>query len=455
MTTDPQLIAAVRYGYGLPLPAGAPVEAGAMIAALQGPDHAAARYPAAGMAEVVPLWARIEAARIAAKERPEDRQAQKAARRAVQEGLALQLAGAQAALARALDSPDGLRERLSAFWCNHFTVTSRGRNQHALPTALMTDAVRPHLAGRFADLLTACVTHPAMLLYLDQANAIGPNSRRGRRSGRGLNENLAREVLELHTMGAGAGYRQTDVRELAELFTGLTVTIDRGFGFDAARAEEGAETVLGRTYGAEGMEPVRAVLADLALRPETARHLCTKLAAHFLADPPDPGAVAAMVAEWERTGGEIAAVMAALLAHPAAWAPPGAKARAPFDWLAACLRALGLSGAEVAAMRPDVFRRQILEPMGAMGQPWQGAAGPDGFADRAEDWITPLRLAARIAWAMEAPGRLVAAMPAPEALAARAFAGAPPPRLIWAATRAESRREGVGIVLAAPDFVRR
>jgi len=462
---EQQTVAALRFGYGLPLPAGAPTAPPAMLDALAGPDAMAARYPLPGTAEAM---ARMEAFDDAARDRRRARRAQmqgagaeaieaayKAAGDAINTAWA---AGSAAQIACALDAPDGFRERLVFFWADHFAVAPRGASQRELPLALMGEAIRPHVAGRFAEMLTAVVTHPAMLIYLDQVTSFGPGSVQGSRKARGLNENLARELLELHTLGVGAGYSQTDVRELAELLTGLTIRPGVGFRFIRQRAEPGAEIVLGESYPEnreDGLVPVRAALQALALRPETARHLARKLAVHFVADAPDPGLVAAMEAAWIDSGGDLLAVYAALLAHPAAWAPVGAKARQPYDFTLAGLRALGIGGAAVMALEPARLRRLILGPQGVMGQPWQAPPGPDGWPEAAEDWITPQGLGARIRWAMEVPPRLVADLPDPRAFVARALGEAAGERLTWAAGAAESRPEGVGLVLASPDFNRR
>jgi uncharacterized protein (DUF1800 family) len=359
---------------------------------------------------------------------------------------------ARVALARALDAPDPVRERLVWFWSDHFTTAARSRADAGLPAALVEEAIRPHLAGRFGAMLRAVIRHPAMLRYLDQAESFGPASRVGRRRGRGLNENLARELLELHTIGTG--YSQADVRELAELLTGLTVG-KQGFRFDPRRAEPGPEEVLGRLYAGEGMAPVEALLADLALRPETARHLARKLAVHFVADEPDPGLVGDLAEVWRATGGDLPAVHAALLAHPAAAEGPARKVRLPFEFVAAALRGLGVTGAEVSALPLRALRRGLVAPLAAMGQPWQRPPGPDGWPEAPEDWITAPRLAARIGWAMAMPARMRRELPDPAAFAratlgARAEAG-----LLTAVSRAESRAEGLGLVLASPAFNRR
>jgi len=256
-------------------------------------------------------------------------------------------------------------------------------------------------------------------------------------------------------MGVGAGYSQADVRQMARLLTGLDATAEEGFVFRPERAEPGAELVLGRVYGGPGLAPIHAVLHDLGARPETAVHIARKLAVHFVSDLPDAGMVAQMAAAYRDSGGDLIAVYAAMLGHPAAWDGVLHKARQPVDFMQSALRALGVDGAQVLRMRDGVFRRMVLAPMALMGQPWRGPNGPDGWPEAVENWITPQGLAGRIGWAMTAPGRLVAAMPDPRDFAAQALGTAAPERLIWAAARAESAREGVGLVLASPAFNRR
>lgn len=451
-----ETVAALRFGFGLPLPAGAPVVPDAMLAALARSDAMAARWPMAGGREVL---ARIEAFEDASQARRRvgdaaSLAAYKAAGAAINAG---QAAAARALIARALDAADGFRERLALFWADHFTVAVQSASGRELPAALLTDAIRPNLTGRFADLLIAVETHPAMLIYLDQHRSIGPNSVVGKRKGRGLNENLAREMLELHTLGVGAGYTQDDVRQLAELLTGLALRPGEGFRFLRQWAEPGAEVVLGLSYAEaeDGMVPIRAVMTNLALRPETARHIAGKLAVHFTADVPDEGLVSAMAEAWRTGGGDLMSVYAALLGHPAAWVPVGAKVRPPVEFVIAGLRALGLAGADVMALDDRLLRRLVMDPQAAMGQPWQAPRGPDGWPEAAADWITPQGLAARVRWGMEAPGRLVPMLPDPRGLVDWALDDAAEGELVWAAGAAESRAVGVGLVLASPGFNRR
>jgi uncharacterized protein (DUF1800 family) len=451
-------ITAMRFGYGLPLPEGAPVDAGAMLAALAGPDRMRARFSVPDTARALALSDAVK--QMQKSTRGMDGTARKAALATVVDAVNMAaLDCARAAVARALDNPDGLRERLVQFWSDHFAVSRKGVFHHAvLPSALVEDAIRPNLSAPFAQMLVAVTTNPAMLIYLDQDASYGPRSTEGLRRKRGLNENLAREILELHTLGVGARYDQTDVRELAELLTGLSYTPGAGFVFLPERAEPGPEVVLGRTYGKlrdAGATPILAVLGDLAVRPETAQHIARKLAVHFLADDPDPAAVAVIADAWIHSGGDLGDVTAALLRHPAAWAPPGGKVRQPFDYVVAGLRAIGVTGDEVMAMDWKRFRRWILVPMATMGQRWQMPRGPDGWPEAAEDWITPQALAARLRWSLEVPAALAAGMPDPRELVRTVLADAASPTTVTVASRAETLAEGVGLVLASPEFNRR
>ncbi len=442
MTLDTEA-AAIRWGFGLP--AGRTPDD--MLARLAGPDRAAEMWPGGTLSRLGPVRAAYQAARKA-----KDAAAQKAAQRQADQ-LALQ--GVQAAFARAVGSDDPLRERLVTFWADHFTTSRRNRVEAALPGILIDEAIRPHVAGRFSDMLRAVITHPGMLIYLNQEASFGPESRKGHRRDKGLNENLARELLELHTLGVGALYSQTDVRELAELLTGLAVDPGEGFVFDAARAEPGPETVLGVTYAGKGMQPVLQALADLAARPETAAHIARKLVVHFVADNPDPGLVASVTARWLDTGGDLLAVVRALVLHPHAMLPGVGKARQPYDFIVAAFRALEVTPANVLAADAKTIKRLVLDPLAAMGQPLYRAPGPDGWPETAADWITPAGLAARIDWAMNAPQRLVRPLPDPRAFLAKALGRRAGDRLAWAVGAAESARDGVGLVLSSPEFNQR
>lgn len=453
MTQD-TTTAAFRFGYGLPLPADAPSEPASMLAALRGPDTIATTYPGPQLALLTDTLTRadtmLRTSRRAAE--PEASTARQDYRQAIAQLESVTLLAAKTAIARALDAPDGFRERLVQFWSDHFTTVARSRRDSPLPATMVEEAIRPHLTDRFADMLKAVVQHPAMIGYLDQSLSFGPNSRVGKRRGKGLNENLARELLELHTLGSG--YTQEDVTQMAELLTGVTVG-KQGATFDVRRAEPGPETVLGKTYDGDTRDALLLALDDLAEHPATAAHLARKLTIHFVSDQPNPDVVQALTDAWRASGGDLLAVTESLLTQPAAWSKLQEKARQPFDFMVASLRALGLDGADVMRMADDTFRQTILTPMAAMGQPWQRAPGPDGWAEAAEAWITPEAMAARITWAMDMPQRLVNPLPDPTELMTRCLGSHLGPRLAWAVPRSENIREAVGLVLASPEFNRR
>ncbi|MFN4156525.1 MAG: DUF1800 family protein [Paracoccaceae bacterium] len=453
MTQD-KTTAAFRFGYGLPLPDQAPAEPASMLATLRGPDVMAATWPGPHLSELTDTLTRADTT-LRTWRRAETAEA-KAARQDYRQAIAqlegVTLLAAKTTLARALDAPDGFRERLVQFWADHFTTQARSRRDSPLPATMVEEAIRPYLTDRFADMLKAVIQHPAMLGYLDQSRSFGPKSRIGQRRIKGLNENLARELLELHTVGSG--YTQEDVTQMAELLTGLTVG-KKGPTFDARRAEPGPETVLGTTYDGDNLATVLKSLDDLAEHPATAAHLARKLAIHFVSDQPNPDLVQALTDAWRSSGGDLLAVMESLLTQPATWSKLQEKARQPYDFMVASLRALGLDGADVMRMPDDSFRQMILQPMAAMGQRWQSPPGPDGWPEAAEAWITPEAMAVRITWAMEMPARLVNPLPEPEALMTRSLGSHLGPRLAWAVPKSENIREAVGLVLASPEFNRR
>ncbi|WP_245298787.1 DUF1800 domain-containing protein [Pseudotabrizicola sediminis] len=453
MTQD-STTAAFRFGYGLPLPANAPSEPASMLAVLRGADTMATKYPGPQLADLTETLLRADT--MLRTSRRATGEAAKTARQDYRQAIArlegVTLLAAKTTIARALDAPDGFRERLVQFWADHFTTVARSRRDSPLPATLVEEAIRPYVTDRFADMLKAVIQHPAMLGYLDQSASFGPNSRIGQRRTKGLNENLARELLELHTVGSG--YGQDDVTQMAELLTGLTVG-KKGPTFDPRRAEPGPETVLGKIYDGDKLETVLKALEDLAEHPATAAHVARKLAVHFVADQPNEGLVQALTDAWRNSGGDLLAVAESLLTQPASWSRLQEKARQPFDFTIAALRALGLDGADVMRMADDAFRQMILHPLAAMGQPWQRPPGPDGWPEAAEVWITPEAMAARITWAMDMPSRLVNPLPDPAALMTTALGTHLGERLAWAVPRSETIREAVGLVLASPEFNRR
>lgn len=470
---DP-VTAATRFGTGLSPLGDPPASASEMIAALTGPDLVAAALPIPPYAQAFPAPADFQDVNRRRNEARKSGDADALARldedyRALLQAMRdAQRAVQLATLARGVAARDGLRERLTRFWADHFTVRATGVAGH-LVAPFVEEAIRPHVAGRFADMLIAVTTHPMMLLYLDQVQSRGPNSpaainaaRRG--TSAGLNENLARELLELHTLGVDGPYSQGDVRELAELLTGLTHRPQDGFFFEPRFAEPGSETVLGVTYGeASSLETVLQALRDLAAHPGTTRYVGRKLAVHFVSSEPDPDLVATLAATFEATGGDLGAVTAALLEHPASWVPardqPGGlaagKVKPPFDFVQSALRALGVAPDRILALDLREAGRLVLRPLAAMGQAWEAAPGPDGWPEAAAQWVTPHGMAARIDWAMRVPERLAAPLPDPRDLVRAALGPEAPAEVVFAAGAAETRAEGVGVVLASAAFQRR
>ena len=445
-------LAAIRFGYGLPLPNGAPESAEGMLEMIARPDAAMQTWTISGSADLMPNLRELRQIQQADKKSKVKNPKRDALLKAF-------TGAAQAAVvvtfARALDSADGFRERLTTFWADHFCVIAKRQLEAFFPYSIVDEAIRPHLAGNFADMLTAATLHPAMLSYLDQSSSVGPNSHYGKNQNKGLNENLAREVIELHSMGVGANYSQTDVTEMAKILAGLTVNADLLMAFQPRRAEPGRRTLLGKTYDMGGMDNIQAALRDLALQPATGLHLARKLAVHFVSDTPDADLVKAIASAYNRSGGDLMATYAAMLNHPTAWAEVTEKARQPFDFIVASLRALGVSGAQLQQLPYKQFRGQILVAMAGMGQTFKRPGGPNGFEEAAEEWITPQGLARRITWAMRVPSRLCDPLPDPVALAQSCLADRASEALLWGAARAEDVTQGVGLVLASAEFNRR
>ena len=455
MRPDPTL-AAIRFGTGLSPRLAAPCRPGRRCSTeLAGPDRMAARWPILPFAERLNNARKFTRLRLARRKGGEGTQAAFTAHR--DRIVDLAAADFRHLMMRAAFTGDGLRERLALFWADHFTAAMRGTKYRGAWIGYLEEAIRPNLAGRFADLLRATTTHAVMVTYLDQHLSAGPNSRFGKRHGRGLNENLAREVLELHTLGVGGTYTQDDVRQLAELLTGLTFGPKRGVFFRPAFVEPGAETVLGRRYGGDKprLEDIYAVLDDLAVHPDTAHHIARKLAVHFVADDPDPALVDHVTAAYRDTGGDLMAVYAALLKHPAAWAPERRKARRPVEFVIAALRALDPLPERVAGLNRRKTRLYLDLPMATMGQALEAPPDPSGWPEEAGAWITPQGLAARLQWALTVPHVLTPDLPDPRRFLTDAVGPEPPAELAFAAKGAATRWEGVGLILASPAFNRR
>jgi uncharacterized protein (DUF1800 family) len=353
---------------------------------------------------------------------------------------------ARARVDAALAAEIGLVERLVWFWSNHFCVN---QEKTVMAGAYEREVIRSHVLGRFADMLLAAEGHPAMLLYLDNAQSIGPNSIAGINRDKGLNENLAREILELHTLGVRTVYTQDDVTNFAKVLTGWTIrqTVsdpDHGgeFVYIKRAHEPGPEVVIGKVYPDAGTEQGRAVLADLARHPATANHVATKMACHFIADNPPPVLVERLTQRFLDTDGDLKEVTRALIASPEAWEPQQAKIKRPGEWIVAALRATGISG--------DIQR--IVGGMALLGEPLWRPPAPKGFSDENAAWLDGLaqRLDIANTFAQRVGERLDAEAVADTALGPLASA-----ETRRAIATAESKPQAMTFLLMASEFQRR
>ena len=372
---------------------------------------------------------------------------------------------ARAQLAATTDA--AFRERWAMFWANHFTVSASKAITGTVIGPFEAEAIRPHVFGRFDELLGAAESHPAMLTYLDQIQSIGPDSpaalfvRRGGRFGAGLqqaaanrapglNENLAREIMELHTVGVNGGYTQADVTEFARAMTGMSIGGQRDAAFGVAvfreqAHEPGERTVMGVRYDQPGRGQANAILADLAAKPQTARFICGKLARHFVADDPPPALVARLQAAWAGSSGDLATVAEALISAPEAWAPRPGKFKTPYEFVVSSYRAAG--------GQPQGFQ-QIGPILTALGQKPFSAPSPKGWPQDAQSWAAPDAIVKRMQFAQAFSAAAVRGRD-PKALAAEALGERLTPETAKAIARAESRPEGFALLLMSPEFQRR
>jgi len=354
---------------------------------------------------------------------------------------------AQARIDAALAAEIGFAERLVWFWSNHFCVSAD--KIQSMSGAYEREAIRPHILGRFADMLLAVVSHPAMLVYLDNPASMGPNSVAGINRTRGLNENLARELLELHTLGVRTGYTQDDVIGLAKVLTGWTLipaadNPEHGgeFAFNRRLHEPGPQRVLNRTYEDAGVEQGRAVLRDLAGQPSTATHIATKVARHFVADDPPQQLTDRLTRVFLDTAGDLKEVAKALVSSPEAWALPPGKLKRPSEWVTSMVRA---AGTQADAARFAVGQANLGEPL------WRPPS-PKGYADDEPTWIDGMgrrldvanNYAQRIA--NQVDPRYIMETVAGSTLSAETT---------QAVSRAESRQQALALLFMSPEFQRR
>ncbi len=368
-------------------------------------------------------------------------------------------AEARVRLAAATDKP--FRERLVHFWSNHFAVSVDKIVCLGIAGSFENEAIRPHVTGSFGALLKSAVQHPALILYLDNQASIGPNSRLGTRAQRranqerkiDINENLAREILELHTLGVEGGYSQSDVTEFARALTGWSVGGGPGplgsgqpgtFLFRANLHEPGTRTILGDRYGEDGLEQGERVLEALARHPATARHVATKLARHFIADEPPAASVERLTAAWTGSDGNLTAVYRALVSE-AVDLQGTAKLKTPWDYVVSTYR-----GLDILPGMP----RALLAPFELLGQRIWSPGSPAGWPDAAAAWDGADALLKRIEWA-DAVGERVAALRTPLDTAASLLGDTLSARTRTALSQAESGAQAFALLLASPDFMRR
>jgi uncharacterized protein (DUF1800 family) len=373
---------------------------------------------------------------------------------------------ARAQLAATTDA--AFRERWALFWANHFTVSATKAITGTVVGPFEEEAIRPNVFGRFEDLLGAAESHPAMLTYLDQIQSIGPDSpaaqfmKRGAPAGAGaqlqpvanrtvgLNENLAREIMELHTVGVNGGYTQADVTEFARAMTGLSIGGQRDAAYGVAvfrqqAHEPGRRMVMGVRYDQPGKGQTDAILTDLAAKPQTARFICTKIARHFVADDPAPALVARLEAAWTSSRGDLSKVAEALIAAPEAWTPTPQKFKTPYEFVVSSYRAAGA--------QPMGFQ-QFGPILTALGQKPFSAPSPKGWPEDAQSWAAPDAIVKRMQFAQAFSAGAVRDRD-PKALAADALGERLSPETAKAIARAESRPEGFALLLMSPEFQRR
>jgi uncharacterized protein (DUF1800 family) len=362
-------------------------------------------------------------------------------------------AEALARLQRATIADCGFTERLVAFWSNHFCISAnKGELARMWAGSFEREAIRPHVLGRFGDMLKAVEQHPAMLFFLDNQQSLGPDSRAGQNRKRGLNENLAREIMELHTLGVGGGYSQDDVTSLARIVTGWSFAGRQGqlgtpgsFVFNANAHQPGAQPLLGKTYENNGVAQGEAALADIARHPSTAKFIATKFARHFVADDPPQALVARLQETFRKSDGDLKALTVALVDSDEAWQAPLTKLRNPNEFLVATGRLL--------ARIPD-DPGNYLGGLNLLGQPLWSPSGPNGFPDTNAAWAAPEGMKLRLDISAQLASRVADKVDSRDLLELVA-ADAASEETRRTIERAESRQQALALLLMSPEFQRR
>lgn len=375
-------------------------------------------------------------------------------------------------------------ERLVWFWSNHFTISTQNAGTASLTGAYEREAIRPYIAGKFEDMLLAVATHPAMLIYLNNAQSIGPDSMAGQRAKRGLNENFGRELMELYSLGVDGGYTQADVIALAKILTGWSIDtggpamdsarprlarffenrrggkadviddrgVSSGFRYFQNRHEPGATQLRGKTYS-DGFAGGRAAIHDLAHDPATARFIATKFAVHFIADAPPPASITRLEKTFRDTDGDLKALAIAAVEDPAAWTPAPGKMRPPVEYVTASYRLLNLPQRQNSQRQTQA----AMQACRLMGQFPMAAPSPKGWSDQSADWSGPDAVLSRISWARQLGERVPQNFAVGQIVQMANDALGP---LLSASTRAaiggaNDAGEGLALLLSSPEFQRR
>lgn len=349
---------------------------------------------------------------------------------------------------QAITGPNPFYWHLVDFFSNHFSVSHTNLMMKALAPTLESEAIAPHISGNFADMLIAVERHPAMLIYLNNERSAGPNSRFARkREHKGMNENLAREILELHTLGVKSSYTQTDVIELSKALTGWSLGNPRKnepleFTFRKGMHEPGKRHVLGKVYSQEKQAQGEAILNDLAMHSDTSRHICYKLVRHFVSDKPPETIVNDMVACWQHTSGHLKSVITTMLRHPDSWTDDAQKLKTPRELIISAFRSFALN-----KRRPKYAR-----DMEILGQAPFSAGSPAGYQDTKDGWTGPRAMMSRIEWADNISPTI---MGDPIKLANQALGPLLRNTTAEHLMRAESKRQAMTLLLMSPEFQRR
>lgn len=452
-------IAANRFGLGAKPGDLATIQADPqrwLLEQLQGPSQLSAEIR--DLPDSATVFAEVQDLRSAERNAPEDFVKQYG--RTIREHFVEQTA-ARYRFAAATEYP--FHERLVHFWTNHFAISADKQPIPAIAGLFENEAIRPNVTAKFADLLLAVEQHPAMILYLDNQRSTGPNSTLGKRANRntnarsiGLNENLAREILELHTLGVDGGYSQDDVRTFAKVITGWSIggAGENGrfaegepgtFEFRDIIHEPGEQQILGSRYSQAGVKQGEAVLRDLASHPATAKFLASKLARHFVADEPPAELVDELASTYLESGGDLPAVYAALIAAQESWIETFAKYKTPHDFVISTFRAFDYV--------PD-DSRFVIAALDLMGQTPYRPGSPAGWPDTAEQWGGADALYKRIEWC-NTVSRVVDSRVSPVDLGEAVLGATFGAETRKAVARAESTTQGMTLLLASPDFQRR